>query len=167
MPSGRKIASLIPLFPGYLFLLGEDRHRVEAMKGNHLVSVLDVADQAGLERDLSQIHRMLSSGLPVASDPTHPVGARIRITCGPLEGLVGTVVRRQGQGHRFVAVVAFLNRGASVELKDWEAELIDPPPVPSEGPRPWREMHAGRPAAARDDRPRRGGRPTVPAASPA
>lgn len=125
-PGGRRIKSQMPLFPGYLFLLGDDRDRVEALRGNHLVGILEVADQDGLSRDLFQIHRMLASGLPVVAEPVHAVGARIRITEGPLKGLVGVVARRQGRGHRFVAVVSFLNRGAAVELRDWQAESIDP-----------------------------------------
>src|SRR4051812_40881042 len=44
-PQGRKIRSIIPLFTGYLFLLGDDRERVEARRGNRLANVLEVADQ--------------------------------------------------------------------------------------------------------------------------
>src|SRR5262245_10253996 len=36
-PSGRKTRSLLPLFPGYLFLYGSDAERVEALQGNRLV----------------------------------------------------------------------------------------------------------------------------------
>src|SRR6478752_5483365 len=33
-PQGRKIRSIIPLFTSYLFLLGNEGERVEALKGN-------------------------------------------------------------------------------------------------------------------------------------
>src|SRR5438045_9769019 len=55
-PNGRKIRSIIPLFPGYMFLLGDDHERVEALRSNHLVKVLEVGDQSSLVRDLHQIH---------------------------------------------------------------------------------------------------------------
>jgi transcription antitermination factor NusG len=123
-PGGRKIRSVLPLFTGYLFLLGDDRERFEALKTNNLVNVLEVPDQEGLARDLRQVHQMLISGLPVVPEPTHPVGTRIRILSGPLAGLVGSVVRR-GKRDQFVAVVRFLGRGATVDLQDWQVERVD------------------------------------------
>ena len=122
-PQGRKIRSVIPLFPGYLFLFGDPTDRVSALRGNRLVSVLEVSDQDSLERDLRQIHTMLSSGLPVAPESTVPVGARVRISTGPLMGVEGTVIRR-GKRDQFVAVVRFLGRGATVDLEDWQVEQI-------------------------------------------
>ena len=96
-PGGRRIRSRIPLFPGYLFLLSDEYERVEATKGGHLANVLAVPDQAEIEEDLRQIQRLLRSGLTVKAEPTIPVGAIVRISSGPLEGLSGTVLRRQGQ----------------------------------------------------------------------
>lgn len=122
-PAGRRIRSLAPLFPGYLFLLGDDRQRVEALKGNHLVRVLPIVDQEGFVRDLEQIYRMLNSGLPVLPDSAHTVGSRVRITSGPLRGLEGRIVRRHPRlAGRFVAIVDFLGLGASVEMADWQVE---------------------------------------------
>lgn len=130
-PGGRKIRSVIPLFPSYLFLLGDHPQRVEALKTNSLVGVLEVLDQPSLSRDLRQIHQMLNSGLPVVPEPTHPVGSTIRILSGPLSGLVGTVIRR-GKRDQFVAVVRFLGRGATVDLEDWQVEQVDEPEAGSD-----------------------------------
>jgi len=122
-PQGRKIRSVIPLFPGYLFLYGDHNDRIAALRGNRLVNVLEVSDQPSLERDLQQIHTMLSSGLPVEPEPTVPVGSKVRIITGPLTGIEGTVIRR-GKRDQFVAVVRFLGRGATVDLEDWQVEQI-------------------------------------------
>src|SRR6478609_5795204 len=35
-PQGRKTRAIVPLFTSYLFLLGDDRERVEALRGNRL-----------------------------------------------------------------------------------------------------------------------------------
>ncbi len=120
-PGGRKIRSIVPLFTSYLFLLGDEQDRIESLKKNTLVKVLTVPDQTGLDRDLRQIHQMLSSGLTVVPEPSNPVGTLIRIVSGPLTGLVGVVVRRDKRDE-FVASVHFLGRGASVELQDWQVE---------------------------------------------
>jgi transcription antitermination factor NusG len=122
-PQGRKIRSVVPLFPSYLFLLGDHNDRLSALRGNRLVSVLEVSDQESLERDLRQIQRMLSSGLPVQSELAVPVGSRVRITSGPLTGIEGIVIRR-GKRDQFAAIVRFLGRGATVDLQDWQVEQI-------------------------------------------
>ena len=127
-PAGRATRSVLPLFPGYLFLLGDARDRLESFRGEGLVGALEVHDQPGLERDLRQVHRMLASGLPVVPEPTHPVGATVRIVNGPLAGLVGLVVRRARQD-QFVAVIRFLGLGATVDLQDWQVERLDPDPA--------------------------------------
>jgi transcriptional antiterminator RfaH len=119
-----------------MFLHSDDYQRVEAMRGNHLANFLLVPNQVALEQDLRQIHRMLSSGLPIVPEPVYVVGEVVRIRVGPLMGLVGTVVRRGGRD-RFVACVRFLGQGAMVELQDWQVETVRPQPVAANG-RPLR-----------------------------
>ncbi len=126
-PQGRLIRSVTPLFASYVFLYGDARDRLAALRGNRLVNVLEVVDQEGLVRDLRQIHQMLSSGLAVSAEPVVPVGAKVRIATGPLTGIVGTVIRR-GKRDQFVAVVHFLGRGATVDLQDWQVETISSSP---------------------------------------
>lgn len=122
-PKGRKTRSLIPLFPGYVFLHGDWDDRGSAMRGNRLVSVLEVDDQEALDADLRQVHRMLDSGLPIEPEPEIAAGRLVRIKAGPLSGLEGRVIQRMNGDH-FVAAVRFLGRGARVELRDWEVELL-------------------------------------------
>jgi transcriptional antiterminator RfaH len=123
-PQGRKTRSIVPLFTSYLFLHGTERDRHEALKGNRLANILEVADQPRLAHDLRQIHQMLSSGLAVVPEVVMPVGARVRIKTGPLAGIEGTVIRR-AKRDQFVAVVQFLGRGATVDLQDWQVEQVD------------------------------------------
>jgi transcriptional antiterminator RfaH len=123
-PRGRRIRSNMPLFTGYVFLRGDELARAEALRTNRLAHVLEVYDQDTLVHDLRQIHQMLTSGLTVLPEPVMPVGARVRITSGPLMGIVGTVIRR-GKRDQFVAVVQFLGRGATVELEDWQVERVE------------------------------------------
>jgi transcriptional antiterminator RfaH len=124
-PGGRKTRSILPLFPGYLFLYGDEAARLEALQGNRLVRVLRVPDQEKLVCDLKQVYRLISSGVAVVHEPSYPVGTLVRITDGPLVGLVGRVVRR-GKRDQFTALVRFLGQGATVELEDWQVEpLVD------------------------------------------
>src|SRR5262249_8033455 len=120
-PAGRRLRSFVPLFPGYVFLLGDEGQRMEALAGSNLVQVLEVVDQSGLERDLRQIHHLLASGFDLTSEPKRPVGSQARIVSGPLAGLVGLVVRR-GKYDRFTALVQFIGQGVTVDLQDWQVE---------------------------------------------
>jgi transcriptional antiterminator RfaH len=115
---------LVPLFPGYIFLHGDEEARLEALRSERLVKVLEVPSQEELIEDLRQIQRVVESGLPVLTEPTNSVGRRVRILNGPLQGLVGLVVRR-GERDRFTAQVHFLGQGASVELEDWQVETLE------------------------------------------
>lgn len=126
-PQGRKTRSILPLFTSYLFLLGDDGERVEALRGNRLANILDVPNQADLAHDLRQIHQMIASGLPIVPEPTLPVGSHVRIKSGPLAGIEGKVIKR-GNGDQFVAIVQFLGRGAAVDLEDWQVEPLDEAP---------------------------------------
>jgi transcriptional antiterminator RfaH len=122
-PQGRKIRSVVPLFAGYMFMKGDRNDRLVALRAHRLVGVLEVADQEDLARDLRQIHTMLKSGMPVTEERVVPVGATVRIETGPLTGMVGKVIRR-GKKDQFLAVVRFLGRGATVDLRDWQVERI-------------------------------------------
>lgn len=122
-PAGRKTRSVLPLFPGYLFLLGEETAKAQALRGNRLVGVLEVADQEGIHLDLHQIHTLIGSGLAIVPEPTLPVGSTVRIVSGPLKGMIGTIVKR-GKRDQFVAIVHFLGQGATVDLEDWQVEKL-------------------------------------------
>ncbi len=122
-PQGRRIESIVPLFPGYMFLKGQDEDRLVALRGNRLVAVLDVADQEALARDLRQIHTLINSGLVVTAEASVPIGATVRVVNGPLKGLIGKVIKRANRDH-FAAAVQFLGRSATVLLQDWQVERV-------------------------------------------
>ncbi|WP_169978958.1 transcription termination/antitermination protein NusG [Tautonia rosea] len=124
-PAGRKIRSILPLFPSYLFFWGDRRQRLDVFRGGKLVSVLEVKDQKELHEDLKQVHRMLSSGLPVVPEPLFPVGSWVRITTGKLAGMIGKVEKRGNRDH-FIAIVRMLGKGVSIELEPWQVEAVKP-----------------------------------------
>ena len=64
-PGGRVLRSIVPLFPCYVFMVGDEAQRLEAFRGGTLARILEVVDQPRLVTDLRQVHRMLATGLPV------------------------------------------------------------------------------------------------------
>ncbi len=123
-PAGRARTVWVPLFPSYVFLLGTEMDRYQAMTTQCVSRTLDVPDPEELVHDLRQIRRLIASGLPLTPEARLDPGDRVRIRSGPLMGLEGVVIRRRGQDRLLVAV-QFLQKGASVEIADFQLERID------------------------------------------
>ena len=124
--NGRTFTSHLPLFPGYVFLYGDDDARVAALESNQVSRMLPVTDQARLVADLRRVNRMLGAEAPVAPADALAVGQPVRITAGAFEGLTGTLVHQGGQ-LRLVVEVAFLKQAVSVEVEGWMVEPAGAP----------------------------------------
>jgi transcriptional antiterminator RfaH len=115
---GRIVCSHVPLFPSYLFLWGNRQERISALTTGRIVQSLEVGDQQGLWRDLTQVKRLLDSGVAVRPEGKLIPGATVEISSGPLTGLRG-VILTEASKKRFVVQVDFLQQGASVLLDDF------------------------------------------------
>ncbi len=121
---GRAFCSYVPLFPGYLFVIGREDDRLAALKTKLVVQCLPVPDQGQLWDDLVRLHRLITSGEPLLPEGQWQPGALVEIVGGPLAGLRGRVIRRNGRS-RFVVEVAFLHSAASVEIEGWMIGPVD------------------------------------------
>jgi transcription antitermination factor NusG len=124
--NGRTFTSHLPLFPGYVFLFGDDGARVAALESNVVSRLLPIPDQPRLFSDLRRVDRMLTAQAPVAPTTELAVGQPVRIIAGPLEGLTGTLVRF-GNQFRLVVEVAFLRQAVWAEVESWMVEPADRP----------------------------------------
>jgi len=122
--AGRVRTSYVALFPGYVFLRGDDEHRYRAMTTNCVSRCLEVPDGAQLAHDLLQVFRLIRSDAPLTPEAQIEAGMRVRVRGGPLMGMEGIVIRRRG-GERLLVMVQFLQQGASVQLEDYQVERID------------------------------------------
>jgi transcription antitermination factor NusG len=118
---GRLFKSHNPLFPGYIFLRGDETGRVQALETNLVASCIPVSDQPRLHADLARVYRLMQSDASMIPEEHLFPGAPIEITSGPLAGLTGTVIRRGAQLRVFVEV-QILQRGVSVEIESWMIE---------------------------------------------
>jgi transcriptional antiterminator RfaH len=121
---GRMVTSHVPLFPGYVFLFGDRQERLAALTTNRVVRVLEVPAQTTLRRDLQQIHRLITAGLPVTPEGQLIPGVMVEITSGPLMGLRGRILR-SASSQRFVVQIDFIQQGASVLLEDFTLTRVD------------------------------------------
>ncbi len=118
----RLFRSFLPLFPGYLFVLGAGRACLAPMEKSLASRVLFVPDQSQLQGNLTQVYRLITSGLTPTPEKRLQPGTAVEILSGPLAGLQGKVLRR-GNRLNFVIAVQFLQCGVSVEL---DSSMIRP-----------------------------------------
>jgi transcription antitermination factor NusG len=122
-PGGRVRESYVPLFASYVFLLGDEQQRHQALTTNCVSRTLVVPDPAQLVHDLRQIKRLIELDAPLTVEARIEPGRRVRIRSGPMAGLEGIVTKRRGRDWLVVAV-EFLQQGASVLLEDFQVEPL-------------------------------------------
>lgn len=123
LSGGRRFASQLPLFPGYLFLFGGDRERQAALETNLIVNCLHVSDQVQLQGDLHRVFRLIAADASLTPEERLQPGDPVRITQGALTGLQGRVIRR-GKNLKFIVEVHFLQQGVSLEVERWMIEPL-------------------------------------------
>ena len=122
--TGRRRTACLPLFPGSVFVYGDERARTQALQTNLIGRVLPVPDQQGLSGDLALVHRLMRAGAALTPADRLGQGRPVEITHGALAGVQGRVVR-QGQRLRFVVGLQFFQQGVSMDVEDW---MIRPVP---------------------------------------
>ena len=121
---GRKFTSLIPLFQGYVFLLGSEEERRLALTTNRVSRILEVADGEQLYKDLSQVQKLIEANAPLSVESRLDVGRRVRVKTGAFMGMEGTVQSRRGEC-RLVVAINFLQQGVSMVIDDYHLEPLD------------------------------------------
>src|ERR1700761_7548549 len=107
-----------PLFPGYLFCYADltDR-RTPLLATESALRLLGFGgDPCPLpDEEVGALQSIADAGLPVRPIPELAVGARVRITDGPLRGVEG-LISRVRKHERFLVQVTLLRRSVSVAL---------------------------------------------------
>jgi len=121
---GRTIRSLLPLFSGYLFFCGEETQRIELLRTNRVVNLIEVKDQQKLLEELLKIEQAFRAGANLAPHRYIKAGQRCRVIGGPLTDLQGIAIKTRGTT-RLILQVDMLGQAASVEIDTDMIELID------------------------------------------
>jgi transcriptional antiterminator RfaH len=114
----RVMTSHVPLFPGYVFLRGDNDARVAALETSRVIQAIHVIDQDRLWQDLRQINQLIATGEPITPEERLVPGSIVEIRNGPLTGLRGKILR-SASGNRFVVEVDFIHKGASLIIDDF------------------------------------------------
>jgi len=124
----------LPLFPCYLFLRGMKERRLEVVTTPGIVSILTVNGEVATiaESEIESVRRVVEWGNRVEPHPFLRCGDRVRVICGPLQGLEGILVRKKNLC-RLVLSVEILERSAAVEVDVSAVERVGGRPHSS----PW------------------------------
>ena len=122
--NGCRVAIEQPLFPGYVFVRVPRRESVRVLQVSGVVSIV------GTGREPSPLPtaeiESLRAALPLRILEPHPhlvAGAKVRITSGPLAGLVGIVIRKKSNV-RVVLTLDLIQQSVSVEIGMDEIEPL-------------------------------------------
>lgn len=120
---GRMRTSYVPLFPNYVFFLGDEYERLEIMQTNCISKYSMVKNGLELVTDLRQIHTAITSGVPLTPESQLEPGDAVRVRTGPFKGYEGRVLRREGKT-RLLLAVRFLEQGVSMEVDEGVLEPV-------------------------------------------
>src|SRR5262245_22844437 len=89
----------LPLFSGYLFCRFDVETRLPILQTPGVTSIVGIGrnPRAIDEAEIEAIRRVINSGVRGNPYPDLPVGQRVRIESGALEGLVGVVQKHKNE----------------------------------------------------------------------
>jgi transcriptional antiterminator RfaH len=119
----RRINSLLPVFPGYVFARFTPAQRLQVQQTNLVVRILEPTDPRRMLRDLIMVRRALRAD--PALKPAKPLttGRLVRIVSGPFAGVEGRVARMAGT-LKVVLNVDMIGQAVSVTAETEHVELL-------------------------------------------
>jgi transcriptional antiterminator RfaH len=120
---GRSRVASVPLFPGYVFIRGNENARLLALKTNRLITIQPVPDRALLHKQLGTFARLIAAGAPLVRETRLVPGERVQVKTGPFRGTEGVIVRRNRKTELVVSI-DFLQQGASLLMDDCMLEPV-------------------------------------------
>jgi transcription antitermination factor NusG len=125
--SDRKKSVDLPLFPGYAFVrvVYTPDERVRVLRAHGVAGFVGTQGR-GIpipDRQIDDIKTLLSHNVPMKSHPAFPVGRRVRIRGGALDGVEG-ILQAQKNERILVILIDAIQRAISVDLEGYDVEVV-------------------------------------------
>jgi transcription antitermination factor NusG len=119
----------LPLFPCYVFLKDDLARRLDILTTPGIYGVVSSGGQpAAIPTDeIEAIRQAVGSGANVEPYPFLRCGDRVRVKCGPLQGIRGVLVRKKNI-YRLVLSVEMLGKAVGVEVDAVLTERLNEKP---------------------------------------
>jgi transcription antitermination factor NusG len=118
----RKADVQLPLFAGYLFLLGTMEQAYSADRTGRVARIIPVFDQEKMDWELANLQMAMQLEPNLTPYPFLKTGARVEVRSGPFRGVQG-IVEGRAKECRLVLQVTTLGKAVSLEI---DASQVDP-----------------------------------------
>jgi len=119
----RTRTSELPLFPSYVFARVPSERKARIYQQDLLVRAIEPPDEPTLLRQLTDVQRVVSSGLETVLKPLYRRGAIVLVTGGPLKGLEG-IIDDPDNPSGIIVEVDVLRQGLHVALPMSDLKLL-------------------------------------------
>ena len=115
----------MPLFPGYVFVRVaiEERLSVLVVPGVVRLVGFDNRPVPVADEEIESLRTIANRRMHPEPHPFHPIGRKVRIRRGALEGVTGILVRQKGRV-RLLISVDLIRQSAAVEVDSADVEVI-------------------------------------------
>ena len=116
--SDRKKKVTEPLFNGYIFVYGDEKARLSALKQNAIVRSLTFNGQPAFvhEWEIENLKKMLAENREVSIQNTLKAGTKVRVVQGPFKDVEGIVSYEPNNERELAVVIDLLKRSVVVYL---------------------------------------------------
>ena len=130
----RTKALSLPLFPCYVFLKGGIERRLQILTTPGIYGLVSSAGQPAAipDAEIEAIRRVIESGARVEAHPYLKCGNWVRVKCGPLTGIEGSLARKKNIS-RLVLSVEILGTAAAIEVAAFQVEAVNGPRLRDSG----------------------------------
>jgi transcription antitermination factor NusG len=117
----------LPLFPCYVFVRGGLDRRLQILTTPGFRSIVTAAGRPAVipKPEIESVRQLVENCLQVEPHPFLRRGDRVRVKCGPLEGVEGILVRKKNS-FRLVLSVEILQKSVVTEVDVSMVERVGP-----------------------------------------
>jgi transcription antitermination factor NusG len=120
----RKVTVEKPVFPGYFFAAFNVEGRVNLLRSNNIVRILEPGSRRQLLHELAQIRKALRVDPTLTTCAALKAGRRVRILTGPFMGIEGVVRSLKGKA-KVCLNVELIGRAVALEVDREFLEAVD------------------------------------------
>jgi transcription antitermination factor NusG len=123
--SDRRVQIDLPLFPGYVFIRLALRDRLRVLEIPSVVRLVGFSGHPAVlpDKEIEALRTGVAANLRTEPHPYLTIGRRVRMKCGPLEGMEGILIRKKN-ALRLVLSIDLIMRSASVEVDAGDIEGV-------------------------------------------
>jgi transcription termination/antitermination protein NusG len=125
----------MPLFPGYCFARFETTRRLAVLECIGVVGIVSVQGRPAPipDQELVQLQQVIETKLAFDPCPYIREGMLVEVVSGPMRGIEGRLLRKDGKKATVVLGVELINRALKIEVEAADIEVRSEHPFPITG----------------------------------